>query len=802
MFHELWSACRSLLRSPGFSWVVVLTLALGIGANSAIFTVAKGVLLDPLPYPEPDRLVVIMESNPSAGYARFSASPPNWISFRDRSTAFESMAALRRKSFSLKAPGQDPERLAALQVTGRYFEVFDVAPEQGRRLGVSDDRPEAERVAMLGYELWQRRFAGGPVLDTSLELDGEPYRVVGVMPAGFQEQVDLFVPLAMVYEETQRGAHYLGIRGRLKPGVELETAATELAGIAEQLAEEFPDTNEGWTTTIEPLHGLMVESFRSVVLLLFGAVFLVLLIACANVANLFLVRLADREREMALRTALGAGRSRLIGQWMAETLVLSLCGGVLGVLLGIQGTRLLVRLAADDIPRASEIGVDPGVLAFTAGLSILTGLLLGLLPTLQRDEQGLAVMLKEGGRGQAGGRRGQKIRSGLVLAEVAVAVLLLIGAGLLLRSLERLVKVDPGFDGRGVLSARLSLPESRYPEQESQIRFFEQLYERLQAAPEFAERAAIFPMPLTGSNFLLTFYIQGTEIPQPNAFPTAHIRVVSSDYFDVMDVPLLVGRGFCAADTASAPAVVVINRSAALRFWPEEDPIGQRITFDDPNGEDEIEWLTVIGVVADVRHATLDADLEPEVYWVDLQNPMQSTTVLVRGRTGNTESLVGPLRREVAALDGALALYNVRSVESIVTESLAEPRFNGVLLSLFAGLALLLSSLGVYGVVSYAVSRSTREIGVRLALGAGTGGILALVMRRGVALVVGGIVIGLALGWGLSHLLQAMIYDISPTDSPTFLGSAGVLLLVGMVACWIPAQRAMAVDPAVVLRDE
>ena len=394
MLSDLRAVWRSLLRSPGFSLVVIATLALGIGANSAIFTVAKGVLLDPLPYPEPDRLVVLMEANPSKGFPRFSVSPPNWLSFRDRSTSFESMAAMSRQSLSLTEPGRDPERLTAYRVTGRYFDVFGVGALEGRLLTEADDRPEAEKVAVLSHDLWQSRFGSEPVLGTALMLDGVPYKVVGVMPPEFQQRADLFVPLAMVYEETQRGAHYLGVRARLKPEVPPETARAELVSVAASLAEEYPDSNEGWTAVLEPLHGLMVEDFKSVVFLLFGAVFLVLLIACANVANLFLVRLADREREVALRTALGAGRGRLIRQWMTETVSLSLIGGVVGILLGIQGTHLLVR-ASDGIPRASEIGVDPGVLAFTFGLSLLTGVLLGFLPSLQRDDRGLSSMLKE-----------------------------------------------------------------------------------------------------------------------------------------------------------------------------------------------------------------------------------------------------------------------------------------------------------------------------------------------------------------------------------------------------------------------
>ena len=802
MLNDFRVAWRSLLKNPGFSLVVVLTLALGIGANSAIFTVAKGVLLDPLPYPEPDRLVVIMEANLEKGFPRFSVSPPNWIDFRDRTQSYSSMAALTQANLSLVEEGHEAQRVEAFFVTGDYFEVFGVKPQFGRGLGTEDDRPEAEKVVVLGFGFWQTRFAGGEVLDRNLVLDGESHRVVGVMPEGFQERTDLFVPLAMAYEETQRGAHYLRVRARLKPGVELDTARTELVAVAKTLEQEYPDSNEGWSTVIEPLHGLMVENFQSVVFLLFGAVFLVLLIACVNVANLFLVRLADQEREVALRSALGAGRGALVRQWMAETLSLSFLGGALGVLLGIQGTQTLVRLAADDIPRASEVGVDVGVLAFTALLSMLTGILLGLLPATQQDDTLLSTMLKEGGRGQAGGRRGRKMRALLVAAEVAVAVLLLIGAGLLLRSLAHLVEVNPGFETEGVLTARLSLPESRYPEDTDLAAFYRQLQDRLSALSGVEHAGTIMPMPLTDSNFLLSFYIKGTEIPDANEFPVAHIRVVNDQYFEAMGIGLQVGRTFKSEDLEDSLKVAVINRSAANKFWPDQDPLWQRFTFDDPEGEEDPEWLTVIGVVSDVRHESLSAETDPEIYWLNRQNPMDTATLVLKSKTGSAGALLGPLKQELAAIDSSLPLYEVQTLNGIVNNSLAQPRFNGLLVGLFAALALLLASLGVYGVIRYAVSQETREIGIRLALGAAGSRILMHVLSRATLVIGAGIAIGLLLGALLSRFLSGMIHGISPTDAFTFGSSALVLFIVGLVACWLPAQRAMSVDPAVVLRDE
>ncbi|MCG8454898.1 MAG: ABC transporter permease, partial [Holophagales bacterium] len=622
-------AWRHLLQKPGFAGIAITTLALGIGANVAIFTVAKGVLLDPLPYPESERIVVVMEANPAKGFPRFSVSPPNWVDFRDQNSTFEHMAARRGASFSLTGEGLAAERLSGAAVTGRFFEVYGVMPLHGRWLRPDDDDPNAERVVVLGNGLWNRRFgASSQVLDRLLTLDGETYRVVGVMPEGFMSRQDVFVPLAMDYAEQNRGAHFLGVRGRLAEGASVEQARADLERIAAALEAAYPDSNTGWTTVIEPLRELMVEDFRSIVFLLFGAVALVLLIACVNVANLLLVRLAEREREIALRTALGAGRLRLVRQWLTETVLVAVLGGGLGVLLGFQGTRLLLALQADDIPRAEEIGVDAGVLLFAVGLTLVTGVVLGLLPALQASNPDLAATLKEGGRGHAGGKRGKRIRLGLVLAEVAVAVLLLIGAGLLTQSLRSLMHVDPGFDPEGALTARLELPESKYADEAAQAAFYERLYTRLAGLPGVEKVGAVIPMPLTGSGFVLTFYIEGTEMPAPNEFPFSNIRVVSPRYFEAMGIPLVRGRTFSGADTFDAPTVAVINRSTAEKYWPGQDPLGQRITFGDP--EEESDWLTVVGVVADVHHEALSEATEPEIYWSDSQSPMNSTTVVLR----------------------------------------------------------------------------------------------------------------------------------------------------------------------------
>lgn len=798
--HHLSFALRSLARSPVFTLVALLTLALGIGANTAIFTVVKAVLLAPLPYPEPERVVFVQESNVERGLPRFSIAPPNFRDYRDQNQVFEAMAAYSGTSLALTGDGA-PERLRARRVTGDYFKVLDVGAIHGRVLDPEDDRPGAPKVAVIAEAFWQRRFGGElEVLGQTLRLDGEPVEVVGIVPDRFHVDHDLYVPLALDYAEANRGGHYLGAYARLAEGVSLERAREDLAAVAAVLEETYPETNKGWSTLVDPLLDRMVDHVRPALWLLTLAVGLVLLIACVNVANLMLSRMALRGRELALRSALGAGRFELIRQMLVESVLIALGGGMLGFLLAIFGTRALVAWSADGIPRAESIAVDGNVLAFTLVLSILTGLVFGLLPALRASRPDLQDALREGGRGQAGGRGGEGLRAGLVLAEVAVAVVLLVGAGLLIKSFAKLLDVDPGFDAEKVLTVRMALPESKYPEQEDQIAFYRELFERVEAVPGVSSGGAVFPMPLTGSGFSLQFFIEGRPRPPLNQEPGSNIRAAAPGYFETVEIPVREGRTFTFADGPEVENVVVLNESAARQWWPDSSPIGERITFNDLDAP-EITWYRVIGVVGDVHHESLAAETEPEIYWSYLQNPLD-IVVLVLRTAGDPESVVGPLRSELTRLDPELPLYDILSLRQIVDESVAQPRFNSLLLGLFAALAVILSAIGVYGLISYAVTQRLRELGVRLALGAERREILGLVFRQGMAPVVLGAAVGLLTAFGATRLLESLVYGVATTDLATYAAVILLLLAVAALACLLPAWRATRIDPMEVLREE
>jgi putative ABC transport system permease protein len=799
--NDLRYSLRALRQSRLYTIVALLTLALGIGANTAIFTVVKSVLLEPLPYPDPERLVVGLESNIEAGYPEFPTSPLNFRDFHDQNRSFESLAAMSSTSLALTG-GDRPERLRARQVTGELFQVYGTRPLRGRTIEPDDDRPDAPRVAVLGHGCWQRLFASDPeVVGRALTLDGNPTTVVGVMPPHFSPGFDIFVPLAFDYEQTNRGSHYLVMLGRLRPGVTIEQAREDLIAIAAGLEQSYPESNTGWRAVVDPMHDRVVENVEPALLILTMAVGLVLLIACANVANLMLSRMALRERDTAIRSALGAGRWQLTRQMLIESILLALGGGLLGFLLAIRGTSVLVALSADELPRYESITADTGVLGFTLALSLITGLLFGLMPALRASRPDLQQVLRDGGRSQTGFRG--RLRSVLVLAEVALALVLLIGAGLLVRSFSALLAVDPGFEPKGVLTVRIELPESKYPDDQTRSVFYDQLFDRLGTIAGVESAGGIMPMPLTRSGYMLQLFIEGQPRPPLNQEPVSNIRLTATGYFETVGVPLLRGRLFTAAETSGAEPVAVINRSAAELFWPDQEALDQRITFGNPFDPeaDEVIWWRVVGVVGDVHHESLAAETEPEIYLPLLQSPDEALTLVLR-TAGDPTALVGPVRSELAALDPDLPLFSIRTLQQIVDESVAQPRFNSILLTVFAGLALLLAAIGVYGLISYSVTQRLREIGVRLALGAGRGSILRLIMGQGMLPVAAGSVLGIGIALLATRLLTSLVFAVSPTDPLIFISVTLLLLAIAAVACLVPAWRATRVDPIVVLRDE
>ena len=798
---------RTLVRSPATSAVALLTLALGIGANTAIFSVVNGVLLEPLPFPDPGELVVVTESNPGRGFPRFSVSPPNFDDWRRQNQVFESLAAASNGQFSLTG-GERPEAVPGALVTPELFRVSGVEPMLGRGFLPEEGLPGGPKVVVLAHGLWQRRFGSDPgILTRQIQIDGESHTVVGVMPPGFSlpSKRELWLPLPWDFPLDMRGAHFLIVFGRLKDGVSLEKARTEMVALAARLERQYPETNTGWTVVLRRLQDAMVENVRPALLLLLAAVSFVLLIACANVANLLLARLAAREREIAVRTALGAGRVRLIRQMVTESLVLFLVGGALGLLVAAWATRGLVALYGEDLPRGMEVGLDGRVLLFTLLLSLVTGLLFGLAPALSATSGGLFGALKEGGRAVAGGARGRLVRHLLVLAEVAVALVLLVGAGLLLQSFARLRGVDPGFRPEGVLTAGIPLPEKKYVDAERQIVFTRELLDRLQAIPGVESAGTAYPLPLDGDGFSLAFSVQGRPEPPNGQEPSANIRLVTPDFFKILGVRLLQGRVFTPHDDQKSLPVIVINKTMASRIWPGENPIGKRITFGGTDGPD-VEWMEVVGVVADIRHQTLDQEGGSECYWPQLQRPVSGQISIVLRSAGDPAQLAGALREAVQSIDRDLPVERVRTMETVVAESLAGSRFQTVLLGIFAAVALLLAAIGVYGVISYSVAQRTHEIGIRMALGARRPEVLGLVIRQGMALVLAGVGVGLALAgllvWWLSERIAAFLYEGRALDPLTFVAVPLVLLTVALLANWLPARRATQVEPVVALRSE
>lgn len=797
-------ALRSLRRSRGFTIVAVLTLGLGIGANTGMFSVVNAVLLRPLPYEEPDRLARVFSLHQGD---LWTASPPDFTDWRRDNRAFEDMAALYPSTATLSGDGP-AERIPGAVVGPNLFPLLGVGPALGRGFNESDAVSGQHYVALLGHGLWQRRFGGdSSIVGRVIQLDGESYTVVGVMPAGFAypTEAELWRPLAFTVDDltTQRGAHYLTVTGRLRAGVRVEDAAAEMEALAARIEEEHPNTNLGWSATVEGLREAMIGDVRTGLLLLLGAVGLVLLIACTNVANLLLVRALERERELAVKAALGASRWRLLRSALTESLVLAILGGVVGLLIAEWGTSLLVVLGPEDLPRLDTLRIDPSVLVFTAAVSLLTGALFGTLPAVRASsEGGLGERLRSGGRGGSTDRATRLTKHGLVIAETALAVLLLAGAALLMKSFVRLQSVDPGFDTENLLSFRLGLPEVGYGEPDQARRFYHELLERIEGLPGVVAADAATGLPLTGYDYSITVYTLDGARATPDNEPLLQVRVVTSGYFANLGIPIVRGREFAESDLAGSPPVAMVNESAARMLWPEGDPLGRTLTVGTRMGlGGERVGGEVVGVVRDFKHSGLDREAAAALYVVHSQFPASGMSLVVR-TAGDPQALAESIRNTITEIDPQVPMYSVRTMRQIVSTSLAQPRLFTVLFAVFAVAALALAAIGMYGVIAHAVAQRTREIGIRIALGARREEVLRMVLRRGLVLGAAGAAIGVVSALAATRVMAGLLYEVEPTDPLTLVAVPFFLIGVSLLAAFLPAYRAARVDPIRALRYE
>ena len=811
LLQDLRYSVRRLAKSPGFTAIVVLTLALGIGANTAIFSAVNAVLLRPLPYGEPQRLVTIEHLYPSLELEA-PVSAPGFLDYQRKSRSFESMAVQTGWQAILTGV-DDPVRMRGQRVTGQFFSTLRVPALLGRTIQPGEDSPGRERVAVLSYEAWRRIFGGAPdIVGRSLALNGESYEVVGVMPSGFRDffsrNAEIWAPLVFRPEQMtdeNRTSEFLNLTARMRPGVPLEQAAGEIRTLAEQLKRDYQDSYPSdWSLLVTPLGIQATGDIRPALLVLLGAVGFVLLIACANVANLLLARAAARSKEIAVRTALGATRERLLRQLLTESLLVSLAGGAVGLLLAYAGVRALVALDVGNLPRSDEIGIDATVTLFTLLVSLLAGVLFGLAPAIHTATPNLHGALKEGGRGTTADRGSHALRRSLVVTEVALALTLLTGAGLLLKSFARLQQVDPGFDPSNVLTFNLALPQTRYPSDTAQAAFFEQVLPAIARIPGVTRAGATTVMPFGGNWATGSFEIEGYQPPEDQPGPWGDIRIVSPSFFETLRIPLLRGRYLTDQDREGTRPVAVIDQEFVRRYWPGEEPLGKRFTFGPPDGVSDTtrnEWIEVVGVVGHTAHEGLDADARLQLYLPYRQVAQPFMAIAVRTQ-GSPERYVNLVREAVRSVDPDQPISDVNGMEELLSRSVGQRRLSMMLLSLFSGIALVLASVGIYGVMSYSVTQRARELGVRIALGADRSDVLRLVLRQGMGLALLGIGIGLGAALGLTRLIESQLYGVAATDPLTFALVAGVLAATALLANLLPAVRAMRMDPAVVLREE
>jgi putative ABC transport system permease protein len=801
LLYDLRYGIRMLLKNPGFTFAALITLALGIASSTAIFSVIDGVLLHPLPYPDSDKIVVLSPTTRSTGVAGGAHSPANYIDYATQADVFTEMSASRGEQFSL-SDGDRPERVRGTMTTCNLFPLFGVSPILGRTLQPSDEQPGRSHVVVLSSELWARRYASDRnIIGREISLNDEPHTVVGVMPPNYfpDGYGELWVPSAFgvptnsirpnVDPRPIRSSNYLDVFARLKPGVTLDEARAEMDAIARRLEQQYQNDNQDMGIKVTLLHDDVVGGIRPVLLLLFAAVGFLLFIGCANVANLLLARAASRSREISIRAAMGASRTRLIRQLLTESVLLAVLGGILGAVLAAWAIPLLMAMAPPALRGFKEIGLNAQVLSFSLGVSVVTGILFGLVPAISSSTSNPAESLKQGERGSTGG--GSRRRAFLIATEVGLSLILLIGAGLMIKSFANLTKVAPGFNPDRLLI--FNIGASARADEDAQLQFYQQVVQRVAAVPGVESAAAISRLPFSGGNSSRTFNRPGSQKND-----AADIRIATPDYFKTMGIPLLRGRNFNEHDTKGSALVAIINEQTAKDVFPGEDPIGQFVENYGPKNEK----LQVVGVVGNVRHLALETAPRPELYQPLGQGMWPLVNIAVRTTPENPLTLLPAVQQAVWSVNKSVPLGNPRSMHEMIARTLLQKKFTMLLLSIFAGAALVLAAIGLYGVISYSVAQRTRELGIRIALGAQKSDVLRLILRQGMTLVAIGVLFGIAASLGLTRLIASLLYGISASDPITFLLLSMALVLVAFVACWLPARRASAVDPIVALHAE
>jgi putative ABC transport system permease protein len=807
LLEDLRFGLRLLRKNPGFTAVAMLTLALGIGANAAVFSVVYAVLLRPLPYTEPSRLVVLNENTPKVGDV--SVSYQNFLDWRAASHTFSQMAAVHSVDFDLAGVTQ-PENISGDAVSPNFLSMMGVRPILGRDFDASEEKAGTAPVVLLSYALWQSHLGGDPnAVGKPITLDGRSFTIVGVLPPTYRalDTTDVMLPIGVWATDNAGATNERGERGdmvvigRLAPDATFAQARAEMEGIAERLAKEYPVSNDQFSVALQPIRQAFVGDMKTAILVLFGAVLFVLLIACANVANLFLVRGASRTKEVALRIAFGASRGRIIRQMLTESLILACLGGLVGVALAMGGIRGMAQLIPVDMLSGATVNLNGAVLLFVAGVVVLAAFIFGLTPALQSTKPNVQSELKEGGRSSSAGASQNRLRGALAIAETALALILLIGAGLMMKSLYRLLQVDPGFRTERVLTMGMDLRARQYSQDPAILNFWQQLLDRVIVLPGVQSAAVGTVIPLTDSHSRSDVTIEGMALPTPGNYPHPDVHIVSPRYVETFGISLLRGRTFNTEDNEKAPLAGMINAMVARRFFPNEDPIGKRFMFGHPSATNPPKWYTIVGVVSDTKLYGLANPARLEVYIAFRQNP-KNTMALVVKSGADPAALTSEIRDAVQSIDKDQPIFGISTMEKLLSNSVATRRMTLVLLGLFSGLALILGAIGIYGVISYSVAQRTHEIGIRMALGSPRLDVFRLVVGQGLKLAGIGIAIGIVGAFGLARLMSSLLYGISATDFATFAGVSILLALVALLACYVPARRAMRVDPTVALRYE